>query len=405
MSRKYDFDQRVDRRGTDCVKWDGLARVYADYLGQRKPEDVIALWIADMEFYPPEEISQAVEDRAAHHIYGYTLPPKDLASTVKAWINRHYELEMEENEFVYSPGIVPAIGVAMRALLEGGDGVIILSPVYGPFSRTIEQNGMLNQSVPLLHDETGWKIDFDGLEKAVNEKTKMLLFCSPHNPIGRVWTAEELEKIRDFVIKHDLILFSDEIHADFIYGGRDFISPANLEGMRERTISSFSPSKTFSVAGLMASAIVIQNPEMREKFTAELKRSGLSGNIFGYQAMRAAWLHGEAWLRELLVYLEGNIDFLMESLASLEKYGVRADRPESTYLLFIDFREFMAKAGLEEQAELNRFICEEAGLGLNPGTDFGPEGKGFMRLNFGCPRSTLEAAMERLSEALEKRLG
>ncbi|MDO5737942.1 MAG: MalY/PatB family protein [Eubacteriales bacterium] len=404
MSHKFDFTEIIERRGTDSMKWDATERIYKDYLGKRDPKDVICMWIADMDFYPPREIAEAVEKRAAHHIYGYTYEPLDLPEIVAKWVNKHYHIDVEPEEYSYTPGIVPAIGVALRAYCQEGDGVIILSPVYGPFSKTIKQNNMTLQSVELKHEQDGWEIDFEALEAAVNEKTKVLLFCSPHNPIGRVWRKDELEKIRDFVIKHDLLLISDEIHADFIYSGHEHFSPVRMPELRDRTITCFAPSKTFSVAGLMASAIIIRNPELREKFRAERDKSGLHGNMFGYLAMRAAWLHGEPWMREMMEVLEQNRDYLFEKINELNEYGVALTRPESTFLAFIDFREFMQKTGMTEQAELMRFILEDAGIAMNPGTDFGPEGKGYARMNFGCPLSRIEEAVERLAKAVKAKL-
>ena len=398
----YNFDERVERRGTDCLKWDAVGQIYGPFIQDRDPSDILPLWVADMDIKPPREIAEAVEARAAHNVYGYTKQPDDLPKIVQDWVRRHYHLEIETSDFVFCPGIVPAIGVALRANFKLGDGVIILSPVYGPFAKTIQQNEMEVQSVPLINDGERWSIDWEALEAAVKENTRCLLFCSPHNPVGRIWNREELEKMADFVKRHDLLLISDEIHADFQYDGHELISPATLPEMAERTITCYAPSKTFSVAGLMASAIIISEPELREKFKTELARSGLHGNLFGYLAMRAAWLHGEEWLRQLLVYLQDNRDYLLSEIEKLKAHGISAIKPESTYLLFLDCRKLMAQRGWKTQAELMTFMLSEAGICPNSGTEYGPEGEGYVRLNFGCPRSILEEAMTRLREALER---
>ncbi len=398
MSKQsFNFDRLVDRKGTDSVKWDAIEKVF----GENAPEDTLPMWVADMDFYPPEELFRDVNERAQHPVYGYTMPPADFATVAKDWIGRHYDREIAEEDFVFSPGIVPAIGVAMRALLEPGDGVMIMTPVYGPFYRSIKNNKMTEQAVPLIQDGKRWTIDFDKMEATVDEKTKMLLLCSPHNPIGRVWTMEELEQLRDFCVKHDLYLVSDEIHADFIYRESEMISLATLDGMKDRSITCYAPSKTFSIAGLGCSGIVIENEELRDKFKAEMSCSGLGGKVFGYRAMYSVWKHGDAWLEALIAYLEANRDYLLEEFAKLEEYGIVAQPPESTFLMFIDCHGLMEQKGMQDQEALKKFWLEDCHLALNSGTDYGENGAGFMRLNFGCPRSLLEEAVARIRKALK----
>lgn len=390
---QYNFDKVIDRRSSNCVKWDKLEALY----GPNVPDNTLALWIADMDFEVAPPIIEAIQKRLDHPVFGYTYPSDKFFETGAAWINRRYDWAVDKEALVFCPGIVPALNIGVLAFTQPGDKVLSLTPVYGPFKQAVETHGREYVACSLDFDENlRASIDFDQLESLIDEKTKLLMLCSPHNPTGRVWSEEELRKIGDLAVKHDLYVISDEIHADFIYSEYTHKAFAGLsEDYAQRTLACYAPSKTFNIAGLAASIIAIANPEMRQKFEEVKNTYRYSGNLFAYPALVAAWTECDDWLDQLVTYLEGNRDYLVQVFE--EKLPlIKTNKPESTYLLWMDCRDFMKERGLETEEELKRYMVDELGLAFNLGGSYGEEGVGFLRLNFATPRSILEEAVDRL---------
>ncbi len=381
----YDFDRIVDRRGTDSVKW------------SRYEADVLPLWVADMDFPSPDPVIDAVVKRVEHGVFGYGVEPQELRSTVQARLQGLYGWEVQPDDLLFLPGVVPGFNLAARAVGEQGDGVLIQTPVYPPFFAAGPNSGRTIEQAPLVLTDRGYEIDFDAFEAAITPRTRMFLLCNPHNPVGRVFTRPELERLAEICIRHDLIICSDEIHQDFIYDGRIHYPIAALgPEVAERTVTLIAPSKSFNVAGFHFSVAVITDPELRKRASAA--GAGLLPNHLGvldYVAGLTAYQKGDEWLRQVMVYLEGNRDFLMGYLRD-NLPGVTMVEPEGTYLAWLDCRH----AGIDGSPA--EFFLREARVGLNEGKSFGSQSEQFVRLNFGCPRSTLMAALDRMKVALER---
>lgn len=384
------FDEIVNRKGTDSIKWDHLQK----HFGQ---EDLLPLWVADMDFRCPPAVVQSMKDIAEHGIYGYVMQRDDYYNAVISWMQRRFNWTIEKDWILFMPGIVPAIRLAIDTFTQPGDGVIVQQPVYFPFMAVTKEAERQVLNNRLIETENGYQIDFEDLEeKAKDPKAKMMILCSPHNPVGRVWTQEELKRIIDICGENDVILVSDEIHQDLIHTGHKHIPAANLTDQSAKIITCTAPSKTFNVASLFASNIIISNEKLREAFKKELDKMHLMPSSFTIGAVKAAYNEGEAWLEELLSYLSDNIDYVFDYL-SKELPKVKMRKPEATFLLWLDFREY----GISSK-ELERKMIEEAGLALNKGWMFGREGEGHMRLNVGCPRDILHEALERIKKAFKE---
>ena len=311
---------------------------------------------------------------------------------------RRYRWNIEKDWITFSPGVVPALSMSILALTNPGDRVLIMTPVYRPFYNSIRENGRVIINHPLKQDENGRSyIDFDLLESQIDSRCKILMMCNPHNPAGRVWTRDELLRLADIAKRHDLIVISDEIHADFIYSGHQHTSIASLsEDMAQRTITAYAPSKTFNLAGLCQSYVVIPNPKLRTAYMSMYDALDLGSNIFGMTALTAAYNEAEDWLDELLIYLEANRDYAVDYIRS-QIPRIHVCPPEGTYLLWLDCSEL----GLREE-ELNHFFLEKAGVRMNAGYRFGAQCPSHMRLNFGCPRSLLTEGLERIRQAVSR---
>ncbi len=387
----YDFDARYDRRPHNSVKW--------SFLGECRPggEDaILPLWVADMDFAVPPAVRAAVEARAAHPIYGYAGKPAGFYEAFESWMLARHGQRVERETVLFSPGIVPGLSFAVDALTEPGDGVVIQPPVYFPFRQVIERNGRRVVENPLACRDGRWEIDFEDLERKA-EGAKALILCSPHNPVGRVWTRGELERLVDIVRRRGLLLVSDEIHSDLVRPPRRHVPAlAFAEALGGRLVSFHAPSKTFNIAGLQTSYVVIPDPELRRRFDAEEDRFGLkSPNVFGAAAAEAAYREGGPWLDELLDYVAGNEAFLRAELA--KRLPELAMAPmEGSFLAWIDFRKARFEGGL------HAFLLEKAKLWLDEGSRFGTGGAGWVRLNLGCPRATLAEAIDRLEAALRR---
>lgn len=396
-----DFSKIIDRHGTDSLKWDATCEAV---FGQNLPADFLSMWIADMDLAAPEAVVKALAKRLEHPVFGYTAFSDETKQACVDYVQRHFGWTIERDWIVFSPGIVPALALAVLAYTQPGEDVLIFSPVYGPFFQVVKQNKRNLVDVPLREKAPGdYEIDFALLEKTLKERqVKLCLFCSPHNPVGRAWTDDELLRVGKLLLDHGVKIVSDEIHADFCYNAPHKCLPSLAPELAKASLCCLSPSKSYNIAGIGQSAIVIPDPTMRQAFAEQVNAVHISGHVFAYTAMRAAWTDCDAWFKDLLEFLRGNRDYLLSELATIP--GLRAHCPEATFLLWLDCRELMPKLGLKTQTELNRFFVERCHLGLNPGTDFGENGTGFLRLNFGCPRAYLEDAIGRLRRAVEAAL-
>lgn len=386
----YDFNLITDRKNTNSLKYDFAVE-------RGKTADILPLWVADMDFPTVPEVTQALVKASQHGIFGYTEVKEDYFNVLKSWFKAHYQWDIERKWLVKTPGVVYAVAMAIRAFTQKNAAVLIQRPVYYPFSEAIKSNERVLINNPLVYEDGKYHIDYiDFEEKIVKNQVKLFVLCNPHNPVGRVWTKEELIKLGDICVKHNVIVVSDEIHADFIYPGHRHHVFAGLKPeFADLTITCTAPSKTFNLAGLQVSNVLISNSSLKALFKAEIVKSGYSQlNTMGLIACKAAYEYGETWLQDLKAYLYGNLVFTKEFL---EKHipEVNLIKPEGTYLLWIDFNGL----GLSEEA-LEDLIVKKAGLWLDAGTMFGPEGLGFQRINIACPRETLNLALTQLKDAV-----
>lgn len=390
--KRYDFDTYIDRIGTDCEKYEDMKSVFGT-------DQVIPLWIADMDFATADFIVEAMERRMKHPIFGYTFRPQCYFDAIRGWVYRHNGWDIDTSWIAFSPGVVAGVTFGMLSCTKEGDGVVIQPPVYHPFGNTIRYNHRTVLNNPLIQDPaTGeYRIDFDDLDQKLAQ-AKAFILCNPHNPTGRVFTREELLKIGELCKKHDVTIISDEIHCDFIFQPHEHIHIASLtEDLANRTITLIAPSKSFNVAGFSTAAAIIPSPERHAAYQAEVDKIHIeNGNIFGSVALKTAYEQGDEWMRQLLEYLQGNVDFVYDFMTA-NIPSVHCYKPEATFLMWLDFRKW----GMTQE-ELNRFLVQEAGLGLGDGSVYGIEGTGFQRLNIGTPRSVLQRAMNQLLEAVRK---
>ena len=387
---RYNFDKIVDRKGTDCLKYDFAVE-------RGKPEGVLPLWVADMDFQTAPAVIEQIEKTAAHGIFGYTDTKDDYYRAVAGWYEKHFGWRPEKEWLVKTPGIVFALAAAVRAYTKEGDGVLLQQPVYYPFSEVIRDNDRRIVNSPLKLKGGRYEIDFDDLEeKIAGEHIKLFLMCSPHNPTGRVWEEWELRKIGELCLKYHVTVVSDEIHCDFVYPGHEHHVFASLdERYAGISLICTSPSKTFNTAGLQVSNIWIPNPDLREAFERAVRQTGYSQlNVMGLAACRAAYEEGGEWYLQVKDYLKGNLDFTRAFLTR-ELPEIHLIEPEGTYLLWLDFRDLKMTEEDREDLILNR-----AGLWLDSGAIFGEDGEGFERINIACPRKVLEEALVRLRDAL-----
>jgi len=384
---KYDFDRIISRKNTDAIKYDWIAK-------QCRPADTIPLWVADMDFPAPPEVLERLKELADHGIFGYCEAGEAYFSAVRNWFDDCFGFRPEPQWLVRVPGVVFALGVAIRGLTAPGDGVLIQEPVYHPFTGMIEANDRRVVNNGLIYRDGRYELDLVDFEaKIVGHRVRLFLLCNPHNPVGRVWTKAELRAMGDICLKHDCLVVSDEIHCDFIRPGRRHLVWAGLsEELAARAIVCTAPSKTFNLAGLQAANIFIPNDKIRAAFQDELHRIGYGElNAMALVAARAAYEHGRDWLDQLRIYLAGNLDLLKTSLANLP--GLRVVEPEGTYLVWLD----CTGTGLPPEA-LDDLFSRRARLWLNEGSQFGASGAGFFRLNLACPRALLAEALDRLQK-------
>lgn len=387
---KYDFDKINDRRNTYCLKYD-----FAEERG--KPSDVIPLWVADMDIRTPEAVTRALKQRAEQGIFGYTMPKEDYFRIVADWFKTRHGFDANPSDFICTPGVVFALCTLIRAVTAPGDGVIICQPVYYPFESSVRNNGRKTVVSRLVYKDGRYSVDFDDFEaKIVQNNVKAFILCSPHNPVGRVWTRAELLRMGEICLRHGVFVISDEIHADFTYGKKHLIFPSVDERFADNCAVCTAPSKTFNLAGLQISHIYIPNKDVRKAFELELDKVGYwEPNVMGLTAAAAAYKDGADWLDALKEYLAENLAFTREYIAA-NIPGIELVEPEGTYLLWLDCR----KLGLDD-GKLTELVEQKARLWLDDGYIFGEGGSGFERINIACPRSTLEKALSQLARAVK----
>ena len=384
--RHLDFDTVIDRKGTRSLKYDFAVR-------RGKPKDVLPLWVADMDFQTSSYITDALEDMVKHGVFGYSESEEHYFGAVQNWMERHYNWHVKESWMTKTPGIVFALAMAVKAYTQENDAVLIQPPVYYPFKEVVEDNHrrLVNNTLVLGGDGT-YTIDYEDFEKKIiEENVKLFILCNPHNPVGRVWTREELERLGDICLKHGVFVVSDEIHADFVFERKHTVFSEVKEAYRDISIICTSPSKTFNIAGLQISNIFISNPEKATAFRRQVAAAGYSQvGLPGLVACEAAYLHGDEWLEGVLAYIKANAEF---TRAYLQEHlpRVKMTKLEGTYLVWLDFRDY----GLTDK-ELDEKILNQAGLWLDSGAVFGKCGEGFQRINIACPRKTLHQALDRL---------
>lgn len=413
----YNFDKITNRKGTNCLKYDFAVE-------RGKPADVLPLWVADMDFPVSEEISKSLHAAVEHGIYGYTQPKDAYYNAVMNWMERKHNWKTKREWIVKTPGVVFALGAAVKAFTDPGDAILIQNPVYYPFTNIIRDNNRKvvdntlayhpvteRTVVPVTTDDASeqqinnvgtvspaYQIDFQDFERKIEqEHVKLFILCNPHNPVGRVWTVEELQKLGEICLRHHVIVVSDEIHNDFVYPGYEHTVFANVDPrFAEFTLTCTAPSKTFNLAGLQISNIFIPNENLRKAFKTEIDRTGYDEpNALGVVACEAAYRAGEDWLEQLRAYLLKNLNFLRDFLQ--EKIPqIHLVEPEGTYLVWLDCSEL----GITSK-ELDQFIVDKAGLWLDGGSMFGPSGAAFQRVNIACPQATLELALNKLKAAVE----
>lgn len=391
-TERYDFDTIIDRHHTDCLKYDfGMER--------KGRTDLLPLWVADMDFRLPEEVLLELKARIDHGIFGYTDPKEGYFEALNHWFRKHYHYTVEPGWVTVGPGVVYGLATCVRAFTRPGDAILIQQPVYYPFGEVIQDNGRQLVNSQLKLQAGHYQIDFDDFERKIEEyKVKLYLLCNPHNPAGRVWTREELTRIGDICLKHDVLIVSDEIHCDFIYPGHEFHSFLTMDPKyRSHLCVLHSPSKTFNIAGLQVANAIIPDETLRARYKKENAAAGYSqANVLGLTALESVYTRGEEWYQELLSYINGNLSFVR---AYLTEYlpELKLIEPEGTYLLWIDFSGLgLSETGLQE------LITDKAKLWLDSGSIFGPQTAQFERFNIACPRSIVKQAFEQLREAVSE---
>jgi cysteine-S-conjugate beta-lyase len=378
-----DFDSLIDRYHSDSIKW------------HQYDQDVLPMWVADMDFRSPEPVIQALLERVQHGCFGYGIEPQELREVIVDRLMQRYLWEVAPEQLVFVPGVVTGFNLACRVFASPGDGVLVQTPVYPPILQAPGLGGLARHEMELTRQPDGqYLVDCDLFERAITDRTRIFILCNPHNPVGRVFRRDELERMAGVCLRHNMLICSDEIHGDLVLGGSRHTPIASLDPeIAEHTITLMAPSKTFNIAGLQCSVAIIPNETLRKRFDAA--RMGLipSVDVFGFTAALAAYRHGQPWLDKVLGYLEDNRDFLLRSVAQTLP-GIRMSKPEGTYLAWLDCRE------ANIQGNPQQFFLNTAHVAMNDGVEFGRGGEGFVRLNFGCPQPMLAESLGRMASAL-----
>src|SRR5690625_292540 len=386
------FNVLHDRTNSRSIKWDMREEVF-------NQDDVLPMWFADMDCKAPQAVNDALIERAKHGIYGYTAIDSDVKQAIIQWLERRHQWSIDKEWLAFSPGVVTSLHIAIQTFTQPNDKILIQTPVYTPFFNVIEQHERVTVENPLVYKNNHYTINFANFEEKLKQGVKAFVFCSPHNPVGRVWTKEELEEIGRLCIKYDVLILSDDIHGDLIFPGHKHIPIASIsDEIADQTITMMSPTKTFNIAGLQASYIITNNDMRRQAFEEFAKKQGfLSLNTMGNLALEAAYNHGEAWLDELMDVLDDHKKYVIDTFSEQAPELTVIDA-EGTYLLWIDCSQLKMSAD-----EIHNFMIKKAKVGLNPGIDYGEAGAQFMRMNIACPRATLEQGVKQIVQAVQKR--
>ena len=400
---KYDFDREIDRKGTQSIKWEYVPNdehTGIDATEQFFGEDrMLPMWVADMDFPAPQPVIEALEARARHGIFGYTVPSASYFQAVEGWMRRRHGWEIDRDWIVTTPGVIPGLKAMVRAFSVEGEKVLIQPPVYHPFYHVVKNSQRVLEFNPLIYEKNAYTMDYADLEEKVKDPmVKMVILCHPHNPIGRVWTKDELTRFGEICLANGVLVVSDEIHCDLLYRGVQFMPYATIrEEFAQNAVICTAGSKTFNLAGLHHSNIIIPNPELRKRLSATIQSTSTFGNsIFGMLALETAYNEGEEWLEQLLDYLDGNRQYLEDYIAE-HIPQIKVVKPEGTYLVWLDCRGL----GLDKDG-LQALMQEKARLYFDEGYIFGPEGEGFERVNIACPRAILADALERMKRAVQE---
>jgi cystathionine beta-lyase len=385
-----DFDEVIDRRGTHCVKWDMMEPLYGV-----PPDRGLAMWVADMDFRPPACVQAAVEDMAAHGVYGYFGDDRPYLRAIQWWMRERHGWDVDAQAIHTTHGLVNGVGLAVQAWTQPGDAVVLFTPVYHAFARVIRAAGRAVTECPLVVRDGKHRMDFAAYDALLTGRERMLILCSPHNPGGRVWTREELEQVADFARRHDLVLVSDEIHHDLVLPGHRHTPMALVPGVEDRLVMMTATTKTFNIAGAHIGNVIVPDERLRAPFAQVIGALGISPNSFGMRMATAAYSpEGGTWVDRLTAYLEGNRRLFDEGVNAIP--GVRSMALEATYLAWVDFRGL----GMTSE-EVARRLAQEAGIAANAGPSFGLGGEGWMRLNLAAPRSVVADAVGRLQAAFQ----
>lgn len=386
---RWNFDEPAGREGTNCLKYDRRGEIFG-------VKDIIPMWVADMDFKTPDFIVSSLRNRLDHEIFGYSFRPKEYYSSIVNWLKIRYNWNIESEWISFSPGIVPALNFSTLAFTEPGDKIIVQPPVYFPFFSAVESHGRILIYNKLKESAGMWEMDFEALTDAIDERTKMIIISSPHNPIGRVWTQSELITLAEICLRNKILILSDEIHSDLVLRGFTHTPVASLsDEIADQTITFIAPSKTFNLAGLSTSSVIISNQGLRKSFNRVVDNLHVgSGNLFGTIASISAYTQGHEWLMALLDYLEHNISFVDDFCRKMIPEIIPV-MPEATYMIWLDCRKF----GMTGK-ELQDFFVNKAGVGMNEGSTFGPGGEGFMRMNVATAQKTVLKAMEQIEKAV-----
>jgi cysteine-S-conjugate beta-lyase len=386
----YYFDEIIDRSCTDCVKYDLRKEVFGR-------NDVIPMWVADMDFRTPPFILKAINEKLEQGILGYSFRPEEYFTSLINWVRIHHDWEVSKEWIEFSPGIVPALNMCTLAYTLPGDEIIIQPPVYTPFFGAVTDHGRKLVLNNLTETDGKWRMDIEDLKEKISPSTRMIILSNPHNPVGRAWNREELSAVADACYGKNIVIISDEIHSDLMLPGNRHVPFATISREAEAmSVTCMAPSKTFNLAGLSTSSVIISDSALRLKFHKTIEGLHMHlGNVFGNIASETAYTYGAEWLKELVWYIKGNVDLVM-SYCSLNIPFIKPVMPEATYMIWLDCREMKMNG-----KELQRFFVEKTGVGMNEGSTFGSGGEGFMRMNLACPRATVQKALEQINEAIK----
>lgn len=387
---KYNFDEIIDRRGSGSVKWKNLEEEYGY-------KDILPMWIADMDFKSSKEIIESLNKIVEDGVFGYGYLVEGFYDSIVNWVKKKHNWEIKKEWILFTPGVIVGFNIPVREFVKEGEKILVQGPVYPPFFRVMNNNNRIVNNNPLIYNGEKYLMDFEDLKSKIDKDTKLMMLCNPHNPVGRVWTKEELEKLGKICLDNNILIVSDEIHCDLTFKGEKHIPIASLsKELAENTITLMAPSKTFNIAGLSTSFAIIPNEEIREAYCKAIEAMEIgSSNIMGIAALEAAYNHGEDWLNQAMDYIEDNADYAIEYIRK-NIPRIKVDKPEATYLLWLDFRDYNMS-----QEEITDLLINKGRLLLNDGSPYGTqgEGDGFFRINVACPRAMLEEGLKRLKKA------